>query len=63
MAISTKAKTMGRLELVGWLNDLVETDYSKLEQCSDGIGYCQLINLLKPNSVPLSKLNCTSFNP
>ena len=40
MAISSKAKIMGRLELIGWLNELVETDYPKLEHCSDGIGYC-----------------------
>ena len=40
MAISSKAKIMGRLELLAWLNALAETDYPKLEACSDAIGYC-----------------------
>ena len=31
MAISNKAKTMGRLELLSWLNELSECDYTKLE--------------------------------
>lgn len=35
-----KAKNLGRLELLGWLNELAETDYPKVEQCSDGIAYC-----------------------
>lgn len=35
-----KAKNLGRLELLSWLNDIAETDYPKIEMCSDGIGYC-----------------------
>jgi len=58
MAISSKAKTMGRLELLSWLNELTESDYPKLEACSDAIGYCQIIDQLKPGVIHLQKLNC-----
>ena len=58
MAISSKARTMGRLELLSWLNELTECDYPKLEACSDSVGYCQVIDMLKPGTVHLHKLNC-----
>lgn len=48
---------MGRLELLAWLNDFVETDYSKIEQCCDGIGYAQVIDAIHPGLVPLQKLD------
>lgn len=35
-----KARNLGRLELLAWLNALAETDYPKVELCSDGIAYC-----------------------
>jgi hypothetical protein len=34
-----KAKNLGRLELLAWVNELVEADYPKIEQLSDGIAY------------------------
>ena len=35
-----KAKNLGRLELLQWLNESVDVDYPKIELCSDGIAYC-----------------------
>lgn len=52
-----KATTLGRLELLAWINDLVETDYPKIETCCDGVGYSQVIDALHPGLIPLSKLN------
>jgi len=48
---------MGRLELLTWLNDITEIDYPKVENCADGIGYCQILDALHPGIVQLSKLN------
>ena len=45
-----QAKTLGRLELLAWLNDLTETDYPKIEACSDGIGFCQVLDAIAPSS-------------
>jgi len=42
------SKTLGRLELLSWLNDLVESDYPKIETCCDGIAYCQIIDAISP---------------
>ena len=35
-----KAKNLGRLELLAWVNELIDADYPKIEHCSDGIAYC-----------------------
>lgn len=38
--MSKAAKSLGRLELLSWVNELCETDYPKIEACSDGIAFC-----------------------
>lgn len=48
----------GRLELLSWINELTESDYPRIESLSDGIAYCQILDLLHPKTVPLLKLNC-----
>ena len=52
-----KAKNLGRLELLAWLNESVDVDYPKIEHCSDGVAYCQILDAIHPNTVPLYKLN------
>ena len=44
-----RAKNLGRLELLAWINDIIDADYPKIETLSDGIAYCQLLDYLKPN--------------
>ena len=38
--------TMGesRTELIAWLNDLLQVNYTKIEQCGTGGAYCQIID-------------------
>lgn len=55
-----KGGKMGRLELLSWVNELTESDYPRIETLSDGIAYCQVIDLIHPKSVMLVKLNCKS---
>lgn len=45
-----------RLELLQWLDHLLQLDYSKVEQCGTGAAYCQLMDLIY-GGVPLSKVN------
>jgi hypothetical protein len=33
---------IGRIELLLWINNLVETDYQKIENLCDGVAYCQV---------------------
>lgn len=57
-----KARNLGRLELLAWINDMVEADYPKVEMCSDGIAYCQVMDAIHPSMVPLQKLNFAAKN-
>ncbi|OMJ69159.1 hypothetical protein SteCoe_33176 [Stentor coeruleus] len=52
-----KGGKLGRLELLSWINEMTESDYPRIEALSDGIAYCQLIDLLHPKTVALIKLN------
>ncbi|CAE6438647.1 unnamed protein product [Rhizoctonia solani] len=33
-----------RTELIGWLNDLLQLNYTKVEQCGTGGAYCQILD-------------------
>ncbi|KAG7375435.1 hypothetical protein PHYPSEUDO_001234 [Phytophthora pseudosyringae] len=52
-----KWRGIGRLELLAWLNEFLETDYTKIEHLADGIAYCQIFDALYPGKVKLQKLN------
>ena len=52
-----KARSVGRLELLSWLNKLLESDYSKVEHLGDGIAYAQIFDAIYPKKVDLHKLN------
>lgn len=51
-----KAKTLGRLELLAWVNDVIDADYPKIENLSDGIAYAQILDYIKPNQTNLVQL-------
>ncbi len=53
-----RAKNLGRHELLSWVNTTVQSDYSKIENLSDGIAYCQLIDAYYGNSIDIMKLKC-----
>lgn len=51
------AKTMGRLELLAWLNRTLQSDYASVQECGDGVAYCQLLDALHRGKVPLHALD------
>jgi RP/EB family microtubule-associated protein len=53
-----RAKNLGRHELLSWVNTTVQSDYSKIENLSDGIAYCQIIEAYYANSIDVLKLKC-----
>jgi microtubule-associated protein, RP/EB family len=58
-----KARNLGRLELLAWVNEICETDYPKVELCSDAIAYCQILDAIHPGAqVPLHRLNFNAKN-
>ena len=46
----------GRLELVEWLNSVLQTDYRRIESLSDGVAFLQLVDACHPGLAALSKL-------
>ena len=44
-----------RTELLAWLNDLLQINYTKVEQCGSGAAYCGVIDSVFLD-VPLSKV-------
>ncbi len=35
-----KGPNLSRLDLLTWLNEFTESDYPKVENCCDAIGFC-----------------------
>jgi len=48
---------VGRSELLGWLNDLLQLNYTKVEQCANGAAYCQVMDSMYPTEVNMSRVN------
>ena len=50
-------RKVGRFELLQWLNATLQTDYAHVNECADGVAYCQLLDSVVPGRVPLQKLD------
>ena len=58
-----KSKKLGRSELLSWLNKTVESEYLKVEDLSDGVGFCQILEAFFKNiSHELNTLKLNSIN-
>ncbi|KAJ7476598.1 microtubule binding protein [Mycena latifolia] len=45
-----------RTELLQWLNELLQLNYTKVEQCGTGGAYCQIIDSIYPGDVPMARV-------
>lgn len=54
---SNNAIEMSRGELLNWVNTLLRLNYVKIEQMGTGAAYCQLLDMVYPGKVSLSKVN------
>ena len=58
-----KSKKLGRSELLNWVNKTVESDYIKIEDLSDGVGFCQIIDAFFKNvSRDMNNLKLNAIN-
>lgn len=48
---------VSRSELLGWANSALRLSLSKIEQCSNGAVYCQVIDACHPGSIAMKKVN------
>jgi microtubule-associated protein, RP/EB family len=39
---------VGKNELLSWLNELLQLNYTKVEQCANGAAYCQIMDAVYP---------------
>jgi RP/EB family microtubule-associated protein len=49
-----------RTELLTWLNELLQLNYTKIEQCGTGAALCQIMDSIYPGDVPLRRVNFTT---
>uniref|UniRef100_A0A1A8LAW4 Microtubule-associated protein RP/EB family member 1 n=2 Tax=Nothobranchius pienaari TaxID=704102 RepID=A0A1A8LAW4_9TELE len=53
---SMTADNLSRHDMLAWVNDSLQLTYTKIEQLCTGAAYCQFMDMLFPNSVPLKKV-------
>jgi len=47
---------LSRHEMLSWINDSLQTNYTKIEQMCSGSAYCQFLDMLFENCVPMKKV-------
>ena len=47
----------GQNEILKWINETLELQVTKIEALGAGNIYCQLLDSIFPNQVPMSKVN------
>lgn len=50
------AENLSRHDLLTWINDSLVTNYNKIEEMCSGAAYCQLMDMLFENCVPIKKV-------
>ena len=50
-----------RHEIIEWINDLLITHLTKIEQLGSGNIYCQLLDAAYPEKVPLNKVKWQAY--
>lgn len=48
--------TLSRHEMMQWINDSLSTNYTKVEQMCSGAAYCQFLDMLFENCIPIKKV-------
>ncbi|KAM3872090.1 microtubule-associated protein RP/EB family member 1-like [Diretmus argenteus] len=47
---------MSRHDMLKWINDSVQMNYTKIEQLCSGAAYCQIMDMLFPGCLPLKRV-------
>ncbi|KAF2879339.1 hypothetical protein ILUMI_26850 [Ignelater luminosus] len=47
---------LSRHDMLAWVNDCLQSNFAKIEELCTGAAYCQFMDMLFPNSVPLKKV-------
>ena len=52
---------VGRGELISWINDLLQLNYTKVEDTSNGAAFCQIIDAIHPDTVHLGRVKFDAY--
>lgn len=55
--ITSGVYSVSRTVLLDWLNDILQLNITKIEQCATGAVYCQIIDCLYPGTFKMSGIN------
>jgi RP/EB family microtubule-associated protein len=61
-ATSSTTENLSRHEMLEWVNDCLQSQFSKIEQLHNGAAYCLYMDILFPGIVPLKKVKWNSRN-
>ncbi|RUS69491.1 hypothetical protein EGW08_022745 [Elysia chlorotica] len=53
---NSSENNLSRHDMLKWINDTLQSQYSKIEELSSGAAYCQLLDMLFPGAVGLKKV-------
>lgn len=57
VVLKQRAAFMPKGELLTWLNGLLQLEYTRVEQCSNGAAYCQVLDSLFADEFPLRRVS------
>lgn len=47
---------LSRHDMLAWVNDCLQSSFSKIEELCTGAAYCQFMDMLFPSSVPMKRI-------
>ncbi|XP_017867365.1 PREDICTED: microtubule-associated protein RP/EB family member 1 isoform X12 [Drosophila arizonae] len=50
------SENLSRHDMLAWVNDCLASQFSKIEELCTGAAYCQFMDMLFPNSVPIKRV-------
>lgn len=59
-ATSATTENLSRHEMLAWVNDCLQANFTRIEDMSTGAAYCQFTDLLFPGQVQLKKVKWNS---
>ncbi|XP_039306432.1 microtubule-associated protein RP/EB family member 1 isoform X2 [Solenopsis invicta] len=55
-ATNMTSDNLSRHDMLAWVNDCLQSSFTKIEELCTGAVYCQFMDMLFPNSVPLKRV-------
>jgi len=55
--MSSSSKIVGKKELLDWINQTLNLNYSKVEECANGAAFCQIMDSIFPGKVLMNRVD------